>query len=118
VNVRINFFLRPGKNLIHVQVLLGNHPSPENDAALAGHADSPRGYRLLKLPRCLCGIEALLRWKPGAPVMSPFLIPHSCAIAVLGVASAASAADARNAYPFVAYAVRFADRGCGIHILD
>jgi hypothetical protein len=58
VNIRINS-LGPGKNLIHVQVLLGVIHYLENHAALPGHADSARGYRLLKLTRCLCGIEAL-----------------------------------------------------------
>jgi len=59
-----SIFCALAKNLIHVQVLLGIIHHLKNDAALAGHADSPRGYRLLKLPRCLCGIEALSGGNP------------------------------------------------------
>jgi len=33
----------------------------ENNPALTGHANSPHGYRLLELARCLCGIESLSR---------------------------------------------------------
>jgi hypothetical protein len=64
VDIRVNL-LRPGKNLIHVQMLLGIIHHLKKDAALPRHADSALGHRLLKLARCLCGIEAL---PGGSPV--------------------------------------------------
>ncbi len=63
VDVRINL-LRPGKNLIHIQVLLGIIHHLKDHAALPGHADSAPGHCLLKLARCLRGIEALSRGSP------------------------------------------------------
>jgi hypothetical protein len=60
VDVRVHL-LRPGKNLINVQVLLGIIHDLENNSALTGHANSPHAYRLLELARCLCSIESLSR---------------------------------------------------------
>jgi hypothetical protein len=58
------------KNLINVQMLLGGIHHLQDDAALAGHSNAARGYRLLKFSSGLSGIEALtgrnpVRWSGG-----------------------------------------------------
>src|SRR5207237_6473822 len=63
VHARVNF-LRPLENLVSVEMLLGVVHHLQDYAALPGHANAARRYRLLKFSGGLCGIEALTGGNP------------------------------------------------------
>jgi hypothetical protein len=63
MHARVNL-LRPLENLIDIQMLFRVIHDLQDHAALAGHSNAARGYRLLKFSRGLGGVEALTGGDP------------------------------------------------------